>query len=309
MTTHHLRVGIVGLGDMGAGMAERLLDAGFPLTGWNRTRAKAERFATRGMAVAGSPREVAERSDLIISMVTDNAALNAVLDGEDGILAGLQKGAIFAEMSTTSPTLVRAVAQRVAERGAHLLDAPVLGSILTLRQGNLLVMVGGPQASYARAEPAFQAIGSTVRHVGEVGQAKALKLAANLNLAVQVVAMSEGVVLAEKMGIDRRLALETLLGGVIASPALKYRMPFALEPPDYAWFDVTMIQKDLQLALDLAHEIGVPLGTGASAQQSFTAARGFGYAKEDFAVVLHAVAAEAGIARDPKTVPPYSGAH
>jgi 3-hydroxyisobutyrate dehydrogenase-like beta-hydroxyacid dehydrogenase len=239
-------------------------------------------------------------------MVTDNAALTAVLEGPDGVLAGLQRGAILAEMSTTSPTSVRERAHRVTQQGAHLLDAPVLGSILTLRQGNLLIMVGGAQAVYARAEPAFQAIGATVRHVGEVGQAKALKLAANLNLAVQVVAMSEGVVLAEKMGLDRRVALETLLGGVIASPALKYRMPFVLEPPDHAWFDVKMIQKDLQLALDLAHELGVPLGTGASAQQTFTSARGFGYTREDFAVVFHAVARGAGIARDPSTVPAYA---
>jgi 3-hydroxyisobutyrate dehydrogenase-like beta-hydroxyacid dehydrogenase len=234
--TKHLRVGIVGLGDMGGGMAERLLAAGFPLTGWNRTRAKAERFVERGMTLAQTPREVAERSDLIISMVTDNAALDAVLEGPDGVLAGLRPGTILAEMSTTSPTRVRALAERVAERGAQLLDAPVLGSILTLRQGNLLVMVGGPREAYERAEPAFAAIGSTVRHVGEVGQAKALKLAANLNLAVQVVAFSEGIVLAEKMGVDRAVALETLLGGVIASPALKYRMPFVLQPPDYAWF-------------------------------------------------------------------------
>jgi 3-hydroxyisobutyrate dehydrogenase-like beta-hydroxyacid dehydrogenase len=306
MSASTLRVGIVGLGDMGAGMAERLLHAKFPLIGWNRTRAKAERFAAQGMTIASSPREVAERSDLIISMVTDNAALTAVLEGTDGILAGLQKGAIFAEMSTTSPTAVRALADRVAALGAELLDAPVLGSILTLRQGNLLIMVGGSPSAYTRAEPAFEAIAGTVRRVGEIGQAKALKLAANLNLAVQVVAMSEGVVLAEKMGLDRRVALETLLGGVIASPALKYRMPFVLDPPDYAWFDVKMMQKDLQLALDLAHEIGVPLGTGASAQQTFTATRGLGYTKEDFAVVLHAIAAEAGIPRDPASIPAYA---
>jgi 3-hydroxyisobutyrate dehydrogenase-like beta-hydroxyacid dehydrogenase len=308
LSNKQLRVGIVGLGDMGGGMAERLLAAGFPLTGWNRTRSKAERFAEGGMTHAATPREVAERSDLIISMVTDNAALDAVLEGPDGVLAGLQPGSIFAEMSTTSPTRVRALAERVAERGAQLLDAPVLGSILTLRQGNLLVMVGGPRDAYERAEPAFAAIGSTVRHVGEVGQAKALKLAANLNLAVQVVAFSEGIVLAEKMGVDRTVALETLLGGVIASPALKYRMPFVLQPPDYAWFDVSMIQKDLQLALDLGRELGTPLGTGASAQEAFSAARGFGYTKEDFAVVFHAVAKAAGIERDPASIPPYASA-
>ena len=133
--------------------------------------------------------------------------------GPDGILAGLGPGKIFAEMSTTAPQRMHDLAARVAERGASLLDAPVLGSILTLQQGNLLVMVGGDAASFARAEPLFRAIGSTVRHVGEVGQAKALKVAANLNLAVQLIGLFEGVLLAEKMGVDRRVALETLLGG------------------------------------------------------------------------------------------------
>ena len=298
-----LTVGIVGLGDMGGGMAERLLNAGYELVGYNRTRAKTERFAARGMIVAQTPREVAERSDLIITMVTNNAALQAVTEGPDGILAALRPGKIFAEMSTTAPALVRDLAARVAELGGQLLDAPVLGSILTLREGNLLIMVGGPRDAYDRAEPALLAIGPTVRHVGDVGQAKALKIAANLNLAVQVVAFSEGILLAEKMGVDRRVAIETLLGGVIASQALKYRFPFVLDPPSYAWFDCEMMQKDLTLALDLARETGVPATTAAASQQMFSAARGLGYGKEDFAVVFHALAAMAGIERDPATVP------
>ena len=300
-----MRVGIVGLGDMGAGMAERLLDAKFEVTGWNRTAAKAERLRERGLRVASSPKAVAQESDLIIIMVTDDAALRAVVDGDEGILAGLSAGKIVAEMSTCAPLLVRELAKRVAHKGATFLDAPVLGSILTLRQGNLLIMVGGDRNAFERAKPAFEAIGSTVRHVGDVGQAKALKLAANLNLAVQVVALSEGIVLAEKMGLDRKTALETLLGGVIASPALKYRMPFILDPPDYAWFDVRMIQKDLGLALELARIEGTPLATGAAAQQMFSAAHGMGLEKEDFAVVFHAIAAMAGLERPESSVPAY----
>jgi 3-hydroxyisobutyrate dehydrogenase-like beta-hydroxyacid dehydrogenase len=308
MSAAKITVGIVGLGEMGGGMAERLLDAHYPLVGYNRTRAKADAFASKGMAVASSPREVAERSDLIITMVTNNAALQAVSDGPDGVLAGLRPGKIVAEMSTTAPALVRDLAARVAERGAQLLDAPVLGSILTLRSGQLLIMVGGARAPYDRAEPALLAIGSTVRHVGAVGAAKALKIAANLNLAVQVVAFSEGILLAEKMGVDRRVAIETLLGGVIGSPALKYRFPFVLNPPPYAWFDCEMIQKDLSLALDLARETEVPITTAAAAQQMFSAACALGYAKEDFSVVFHAVAKMAGIERDPASIPAYAKA-
>jgi 3-hydroxyisobutyrate dehydrogenase-like beta-hydroxyacid dehydrogenase len=296
MSEAKITVGIVGLGHMGGGMAERVLAAGYPLIGYNRTRAKAEAFAAKGMTVAGSPREVAERSDLTITMVTNDAALLAVFEGPDGILAGLQVGKIVAEMSTTAPALVRELAARVAERGAQLLDAPVLGSIITLREGKLLIMVGGPRDAYERAEPALLAIGS-VRHVGDVGGAKALKIAANLNLAVQVVAFSEGILLAEKMGVDRRVAIETLLGGVIASPALKYRIPFVLTPPPAPLFDCEMIQKDLALALDLARETEVPVTTTAVAQQMFSAACAFGYEKEDFAVVFHALAKMAGIER------------
>lgn len=300
--------GVVGLGEMGGGIAQRLLAGGHTVVGWNRTRAKAEPLARAGMIVADSPRALAQRCELVITMVTDNAALESIVGGGDGVLAGLRPGAILAEMSTTAPTLVRALAARVAERGATLLDAPVLGSILTLRQGQLLIMVGGDEAAFARAQPVFAAIGSTVRRVGDVGQAKALKVAANLNLAVQLIALFEGVLLAEKMGIERRVALETLLGGVIASPHMKYRAPFVLDPPDHAWFDVTMIQKDLQLALDLGKDVGVALPETAVAQQLMTAARGFGYAKEDFAVVFHALAALAGIERDPATIPAYARA-
>ena len=271
------KVGFVGLGVMGGNMVERLLSKGHTVTGYNRTRSKAQWLIEKGMTFADSPRAVAARSELVITMVTDNAALLAVIDGPDGILAGLGPGKIFAEMSTTAPSFMRDLAVRVAERGATLLDAPVLGSILTLREGQLLVMVGGDAAAYARAEPIFLAIGSKVKRVGDVGQAKTLKVAANLNLAVQLIALFEGVLLAEKMGIDRAVALDTLLNGVIASPHMKYRAPFILNAPDHAWFDVAMIQKDLELALDLGKTACVPLPETAVAQQLMTAARGLGY--------------------------------
>jgi 3-hydroxyisobutyrate dehydrogenase-like beta-hydroxyacid dehydrogenase len=299
-------VGVVGLGEMGGGMVLRLLAAGHTVIGWNRTRAKADPFVAAGMQLADSPRAVAERSELVITMVTNNAALDAVLEGPDGILAGLGPGKIFAEMSTTAPQLMRDLAARVGKRGATLLDAPVLGSILTLREGQLLIMVGGDAAAFARAEPIFLAIGPKVRHVGDVGQAKALKVAANLNLAVQLIGLFEGVLLAEKMGIERSVALDALLSGVIASPHMKYRAPFILDPPDHAWFDVGMIQKDLELALDLGKAAGVALPETAVAQQLMTAARGLGYGAEDFSVVFHALARMAGIERDPATIPAYA---
>lgn len=287
-------------------MVERLLEAGVTVHGWNRTASKAEPFVKKGMRLAASPRALAETVDLTIVMVTDNAALTAVFDGPDGILAGLSAGKIVAEMSTASPTLVCELGARVAECGATLLDAPVSGSIQTLREGNLLIMVGGDRAAYELVESTLLVIGPRVRHIGELGQAKALKLAANLQLAVQVLAFSEGVLLAEKMGVDRRVAIETLLHSAIASPQLQYRARFIVDPPGHAWFTPAMIQKDVQLALDLGREIGVPLPTTATTQDLLTATKAIGYTKEDFAVVFHALATMAGIARDPATIPAYA---
>jgi 3-hydroxyisobutyrate dehydrogenase len=290
-------VGVVGLGDMGTGMAERLLAAGHEVYGWNRTRAKAERLAPKGLSVMDSPRDVARACELVITMVTDNAALAAVCDGPDGILAGLGAGKILAEMSTTAPALVRGLAQRVAATGAALLDAPVSGSILTLREGKLLIMVGGDRAAFDRAEPILLAIGPRVRLVGEVGQAKALKIGVNLSLAVQMLAFSEGVLLAERTGVDRRVAFETFLQSVIASPMLQYRARFALDPPDHAWFDCAMMQKDLDLALELGRETRVPLPTSAATREVLAATRAYGYGEEDFAAIFHGLARMAGFER------------
>jgi 3-hydroxyisobutyrate dehydrogenase-like beta-hydroxyacid dehydrogenase len=295
-------VGIVGLGDMGTGMAERLLDAGYEVHGWNRTPAKAERLEPRGLRIAESPRAVAESCTFVISMVADNAALRAICDGESALLAGLGPGKVFIEMSTTAPALVRELAERVAATGAKLLDAPVSGSILTLRSGKLLIMVGGDRDAFERAQPVLLAIGPTVRHVGEVGQAKALKIGVNLSLAVQMLAFSEGVLLAERSGVDRRVAFDTFLHSVIASPMLQYRAPFALDPPDYPWFPCTMMQKDLDLALALGRECRVPLPTTAATQEVLTATEALGYAGEDFAALFHGLARMSGFERDSESI-------
>ncbi len=299
-------VGIVGLGDMGTGMAERLLAAGHEVHGWNRTRAKAERLAARGLHVESSPRAVAQACELTITMVTDNAALRAVCDGPDGILAGLGEGNTLVEMSTVAPHLIRELDERVRATGARLLDAPVSGSILTLREGKLLIMVGGERAAYERVEPVLLAIGPKVRHVGAVGQAKALKIGVNLSLAVQMLAFSEGVLLAERTGVDRRTAFEVFLNSVIASPMLQYRAPFALDPPDYAWFDCAMMQKDIALALELGRESHVPLPATAAVDTMLSATRALGYGEEDFAVLFHGLAAIGGLERPPQSVPPYA---
>jgi 3-hydroxyisobutyrate dehydrogenase-like beta-hydroxyacid dehydrogenase len=293
-------LGFVGLGAMGGRMARRLLDAGFALRGYNRTAARAADLVKAGMTLAASPREVAERAEAIFTMVTDDAALEAVTRGPQGILAGLRPGAILIEMSTVSSAVIRRLADEVTARGAALLDAPVSGSPATLEAGQLSFMVGGDPAVLDRARPFLLAIGPTITHVGPAGLAKSMKIAVNQGLAVQMLAFSEAVLLAEKAGVDRERAVEVLLKSVIASPMVKYRGPFVLGMPAEAWFDVDMIQKDLRLALDMGRASGVTLPSVALTHELLTAARGLGLAKYDFAVVFDVIAHLSGLPPSPK---------
>jgi 3-hydroxyisobutyrate dehydrogenase-like beta-hydroxyacid dehydrogenase len=296
-------LGFIGLGAMGGRMARRLLDAGFTLHGYNRTAAKAADLVKAGMTLAASPREVAERAEAVFTMVTDDAALEAVTRAPQGILAGLRPGAILIEMSTVSPAVIHRLAAEVTARGAALLDAPVSGSPATLEAGQLSFMVGGDPAVLDRARPFLLAIGPTITHVGPAGLAKSMKIAVNQGLAVQMLAFSEAVLLAEKAGIDRERAVEVLLKSVVASPMVKYRGPFVLGMPAEAWFDVDMIQKDLRLALDMAHASGVTLPTVALTHEMLTAARGLGLAKYDFAVVFDVIAHLSGLPPSKKLPP------
>ena len=283
-------LGFVGLGVMGSRMARRLLGAGYAVVGHNRTAAKAEPLIAAGMTHAPSPRRAAEAADVVFSMVSNTEALEAIARGPDGVLAGLRTGAVWVEMSTVSPNATRALAARVAATGAVLLDAPVSGSAITLDQGQLSFMVGGEAAALERVRPYLLAIGPTITHVGPVGLAVTMKIATNLGLAVQMLAFSEAVLLAEKAGIARERAVETLLKSVIASPMIKYRGPFVLGMPAEALFNVPMIQKDLELALELGRQVGVPLPTTALTQSMLTAARALGLGDHDFAVVFDVLA-------------------
>lgn len=289
------QLGFIGLGVMGSRVAKRLLDAGYSVTGYNRTKAKARWLLDTGMKWADSPRAVAEASDVVFSMVTNTTALLAVANGNDGILAGLSAGKVYVEMSTVSPAASRELANQVAAKGAAMLDCPVSGSVITLEQGQVSLMVGGDAATFERVKPILLAIGPKVNHVGANGLAVTMKIAVNLSLAVQMLAFSEGVLLAEKAGIARETAVQVMLNSVIASPMIKYRGPFALKLPDEAWFDVNMMQKDMLLALELGRQLDVPLPTTTATNEMLTASRGMGFAKEDFAVMFRALAQMSGI--------------
>lgn len=280
---------------MGSRMVERLLTAGHQVTGYNRTRSKAEPLIAAGMKWADSPRAVAEAAEITFSMVANTQALEAVTGGPNGILAGLSSGKLYIDMSTVSPAVSRSLAQKVRAKAAEMLDAPVSGSVTTLEEGKLSIMAAGSREAFDEALPILQAIGPKVTHVGANGLAVSMKIATNLSLAVQMLALSEGVLLAEKSGIAREIAVEVLLNSVIASPMVKYRGPFVLQMPDEAWFDVNMMQKDLLLALELGRQLDVPLPTTAITNEMLTTARGMGLAEKDFAVLFQVLARMAGL--------------
>jgi len=288
-------LGFVGLGVMGGQMVSRLLAKGHTVTGFNRTRKKAQWLIDKGMRWADSPRAVTAAADVVFAMVTNAAALEAVADGPDGLVSALGPGKTFVDMSTVSPAVSRALAAKVRAKGADMVDAPVSGSVVTLQEGKLSVMVGGRKETFDRLKPLLEDIGPKVTHVGDNGLALSMKIATNLSLAVQMLAFSEGVLLAEKSGIRRETAVDILTHSAIASPMIQYRGPFVLQQPDEAWFDVNMMQKDLLLALEMGRQLDVPLPSTAVSNEFLTAARGMGWARQDFAVVFDVLASMAGV--------------
>ena len=288
-------LGFVGLGTMGGQMVSRLLSKGHTVTGYNRTRSKAQWLIDKGMRWADSPRAAAAAADVTFAMVTNSAALTAIMEGPDGVLAGMKAGKIFSDISTVSPSVSRAFAAKVREKGGDMLDSPVSGSVITLQEGRLSVMVGGRRETFERIKPILQDIGPKVTYVGDNGLALVLKIAVNLNLQVQMMAFSEGVLLAEKSGIARETAVEVFTHSAVASPMIQYRGPFVLQQPEEAWFDVNMMQKDMLLAMELGRQLDVPLPTTAVSNEFLTAARGMGMAKLDFACVFDVLARMSGI--------------
>jgi len=288
-------LGYVGLGVMGGRMAERLIGRGHTVTGYNRTRAKAQWLIDKGLRWADTPRDVVASSDVTFTMVTDSHALAAIADGPDGLLAGMGAGKVLIDMSTVSPTTSRDLAARVRASGADMLDCPVSGSVLTLEQGKLTMMVGGERAVYERVLPLLLDIGPKATYVGGHGLAVSMKIALNLSIGVQLLAFSEGILLAEKSGIDRNTAVEVFTNSALASPMLGYRGPFVLNLPDEAWFNVRMMQKDTTLALEMGRTLGVTLPTTAIANEFLTAARGLGLEEKDCAAVFHVLARLAGV--------------
>lgn len=288
-------VGFVGLGAMGSRMVERLISKGHTVIGYNRTKRRADWLVPKGLISVDSPREVAERTNIVFSMVADTGAVKDITQGAEGIIAGISTGKIYVDMSTISPEYTRILAEQCARAGAHMLDAPVSGSVITLAEGKLSVMVGGEKSAFNKVLPILKDIGSKVTHTGPIGSAVTLKIAINIGLAVQMAAFSESILLAEKAGIPRELAVDVLVNSVTGSPMIKYRGPFVLGHPEKALFDCSMMQKDLNLAAELGLRYNVPLPTTTVAAELIKAARAMGIGHYDFAVLFDVIAQLAGI--------------
>jgi len=275
---------------MGQVIVPRLIAAGHHVTGWNRSRQRADPLIAKGMAWADRPAAVAAVAEVTFSIVTDGAAVKTVALGEQGVLAGMKPGAVYIDMGTIAPGVTRAVAAEFEKHGFAMLDAPLSGSPLTVEQGNASLMIGGDKATFERVEPVLRAIGPKVTYIGPSGQAVTMKLAVNALLMVEVIAFGEAMALAEKGGVAREVALDAFLKSVTAAPVLGYRGPFILEGkmPKVPLADVTLQQKDMLLVLDMARQFGSPVPLAAAANEMMNACRGLGLDRNDF-VVAHEV--------------------
>jgi 3-hydroxyisobutyrate dehydrogenase-like beta-hydroxyacid dehydrogenase len=280
----HEKIGFVGLGHMGGNMASRYLSAGYSVYGEARRSDGLEDLLDEGLSWCDTPGEVSQSADIVITSIPNDDVLREIASGDDGILAGLEDGKVWVDMSTVSPRVSREVAKQVRVTGAQMLDAPVSGSVPQVQSGTLTIMVGGDKQAYDRVEAVLEVLGSPT-YIGDNGQGLVLKLAINISLAVQMLALSEGLLLAERDGVDTKLALEVMTESPIGSPMLKARVPLILDSSGEAWFDVDLMHKDIRLALQTADELHVPLPSAHAADEVLTRADELGYGHRDIAAL------------------------
>jgi 3-hydroxyisobutyrate dehydrogenase-like beta-hydroxyacid dehydrogenase len=289
VNARHEKIGFVGLGHMGGNMASRYLSAGYSVYGEARSREGAQHLLDEGVSWCDTPREVAQAADVVITSIPNDEVLREIASGDDGIRAGLEDGKAWVDMSTVSPRASREVAEQVRATGAQMLDAPVSGSVPQVQSGTLTIMVGGDKQAYDRVEAVLQVLGSPT-YIGENGQGLVLKLAINISLAVQMLALSEGLLLAERDGVDTKLALEVMTESPIGSPMLKARVPLILDSSGEAWFDVDLMHKDVRLAIQTGDELQAQLPSAHAADEALTRADELGYGHRDIAALREVLA-------------------
>jgi len=287
------RIGFVGIGLMGQQMSRRLLAAGFPVVVWNRTKARAADLLAAGAAWGESPRAVTEASDVVIVMVTDSAASEAVIAGPEGVLAGAHPGLTLIDMGSVAPETSRAMAERARAKGVPMLDAPVTGNPKVASEGKLGIMVGGPQATFDACLPIFQAMGVKIIHVGENGKGTTLKLINNLIMGVAIQAVAEALVLAQKAGIDPVKVQEITSVGGARTGAMETRGRRMITHDFSPHFSANNMYKDLSTALKLADEVGVSLPATSIAREMLRAVRSQGKGELDSCAVLTVIEARA----------------
>jgi 3-hydroxyisobutyrate dehydrogenase-like beta-hydroxyacid dehydrogenase len=278
-------VGLIGLGLMGAPMGSNLLKAGFPLTVWNRTASRAEPLAKQGAKIAGTPREVAAQSNVLITIVSDPAALESVLWGADGAIDGLKQGSIYIDSSTVTPDLARRAATECSTRGVEFLDAPVTGGTWGAEKGELVFMIGGHAEVLKRAQPVLDAVGKKFFLLGPNGAGQTVKLGMNLILAMQVDALAEALALVSIAGVEGQRLVEVLQSSMGRTALLDIKAPLMLKKEYPSSFPLRLMQKDLRLALELAREKGVKLPAAAAAFETYTSVKNSSNDDPDYAAV------------------------
>ena len=279
------RLGFIGLGHMGRHMVQRLIDAGYQMTVYDRTREIAQEVAQKEAKVAATPRELAASCDVILSSVTNDAALEEVMYGPDGALAGTKPGNILIEMSTVSPNTSRRLFEEARNRGASMIDASVSGSVPQVEQGSLVIFVGGEEEIYQRYKPILDVLGHEIFYIGLSGMGNTMKLVVNTLLGLGLQALAEAIALGEKAGIDRGLILDVLGKAVVVSPSQKSKLENVRRDEYPVNFALSLMYKDLGLVLNEASELSVPMPSTAAAQQMYAAAL-VKEGDQDFGVVI-----------------------
>jgi 3-hydroxyisobutyrate dehydrogenase len=288
------RVGFVGMGHMGSAMAKRLLDAGYTLTVYDRTRARTQPLEQLGAAVAKTPKDLAAQCQVVMVCVTDDTAQQQVMLGPDGTLAGIQSGANIVDLSTVSPSASRRLHQAARDQGAGMLDAAVSGSVPQVEQGSLVIFVGGEQERYEKCRPLLEVLGKSIFYMGPSGMGTTMKLVVNTLLGLGMQALAEAIALGEKAGLEKSLLLHVLEQTAVLTPGQKAKLANVEHEQYPTQFALSLIHKDFRLILDEAYETSVPMPTTAVAQQVYAAAMAEGK-DADFSIMMRFMEQLAGV--------------